>query len=202
MISYFIFGLSYSFACVVQPGPFQAYLFSQSITNGWRKTIPLVFAPLISDLPVIILVIFILTAVPPAVLGVLQCLGGIFLLYLAFKAYKTLCSLNTKDKQGTMGYGNLFKAVLVNLFNPNPYLGWSLVMGPMLIKGWSETPKNGVALVTGFYSSMIVYSAVMVILFSVAGSLGQRFKTISLIFSIIAFLVFGFYQLWSGITEL
>jgi threonine/homoserine/homoserine lactone efflux protein len=202
MISYFIFGLSYSFACVVQPGPFQAYLFSQSITNGWRKTIPLVFAPLISDLPVIILVLFILTIVPPAVLGILQCFGGIFLLYLAFKAYKSLRSLNTNYKTDTPGYGNLFKAVLVNLFNPNPYLGWSLVMGPMLIKGWSESPKNGIALITGFYSSMIIYSAVMVILFSVAGNLGPRVNRISLFFSVIAFLLFGLYQLWSGIAGL
>jgi threonine/homoserine/homoserine lactone efflux protein len=200
MISYFLFGLSYSFACVVQPGPFQAYLFSQSITNGWRRTIPLVFAPLISDLPVIILVLFILTTVPHAVLALLQCLGGLFLLYLAFKAYKTLRSLNTKEKQDTTGYGNLFRAILVNLFNPNPYLGWSLVMGPMLIKGWRETPKNGIALLTGFYSSMIIYSAVMVVLFSIAGNLGPRVNRVSLVFSIIAFLLFGFYQLWSGVT--
>ena len=202
MLPYFIFGLSYSFACVVQPGPFQAYLFSQSITNGWRKTIPLVFAPLISDLPVIILVLFILTIVPPAVLGILQCFGGIFLLYLAFKAYKSLRSLNTNYKPDTPGYGNFFKAVLVNLFNPNPYLGWSLVMGPMLIKGWSESPGNGIALITGFYSSMIIYSAVMIILFSVAGNLGPRVNRISLIFSVIAFLLFGLYQLWSGIARL
>lgn len=202
MLPYFIFGLSYSFACVVQPGPFQAYLFSQSITNGWEKTIPLVFAPLISDLPVIILVLFVLTTVPREVLGILQCLGGIFLLYLAFKAYKTLRSMNTNNIKDTPGYGNLFKAVLVNLFNPNPYLGWSLVMGPMLIKGWSESPKNGIALITGFYSSMIIYSAVMVILFSVAGNLGPRVNRISLIFSVIAFLLFGLYQLWSGIAGL
>src|SRR5450759_2955386 len=202
MLPYLIFGLSYSFACVVQPGPFQAYLFSQSITNGWRKTIPLVFAPLISDLPIIILVLFILTIVPPAVLGILQCFGGIFLLYLAFKAYKSLRSLNTNYKTDTPGYGNFFKAVLVNLFNPNPYLGWSLVMGPMLIKGWSESPKNGIALITGFYSSMIIYSAVMVILFSVAGNLGPQVNRISLIFSVIAFLLFGLYQLWSGIAGL
>jgi len=202
MISYFIFGLSYSFACVVQPGPFQAYLFSQSITNGWRKTIRLVFAPLISDLPVIILVLFVLITVPREVLGILQCLGGIFLLYLAFRAYKTLRSLSTNNIKDTPGYGNLFKAVLVNLFNPNPYLGWSLVMGPMLIKGWSESPGNGIALITGFYSSMIIYSAVMVILFSAAGNLGPRVNRISLIISVIAFLLFGFYQLWSGIAGL
>lgn len=202
MISYFIFGLSYSFACVVQPGPFQAYLFSQSVTNGWRKTIPLVFAPLLSDLPVIILVLFVLTSVPNEVLAVLQCFGGIFLFYLAFKAFRTFRSLTENKRPDTSGHGNLFKAVLVNLFNPNPYLGWSLVMGPMLIKGWSESPGNGIALITGFYSSMIIYTVIMVILFSAAGNMGPRVNRISLIFSVIAFLLFGFYQLWAGITRL
>jgi threonine/homoserine/homoserine lactone efflux protein len=202
MTNYLIFGISYAFACVVQPGPFQAFLFSQSIKNGWRKTIPLVFAPLISDLPIIILVLFILTNVPNLILGILQCFGGIFLLFLAFKAYKTLSTLNKSDKQSTSQYGNLFKAVLVNLFNPNPYLGWSLVMGPMLIKGLSVSPQNGIALLIGFYSSMIIYSTVMVILFAAAGNLGPRINRISLGISVIAFIFFGFYQLWSGITGL
>lgn len=202
MINYFIFGISYAFACVVQPGPFQAFLFSQSIRNGWRKTIPLVFAPLISDLPIIILVLFVLTNVPHIILGILQCFGGIFLLFLAFKAYKTLYTLSKSDKQNISQYGNLFKAVLVNLFNPNPYLGWSLVMGPMFINGWSVSPKNGIALLIGFYSSMIIYSTVMVVLFAAAGNLGQRINRISLGISVIAFVFFGFYQLWSGITGL
>jgi threonine/homoserine/homoserine lactone efflux protein len=202
MLPYFIFGLSYSFACVVQPGPFQAYLFSQSITNGWRKTIPLVFAPLISDLPVIILVLFILTSVRPLVLVILQFSGGIFLFYLAFKAYMTLRLQNTNNKTETPVFGNFFKAVLVNIFNPNPYLGWSLVMGPMLLKGWSESPKNGIILLTVFYFALIVYSAVMVILFSATGKLGPRVNRISQIFSVIAFLVFGIYQLVTGIAAL
>jgi threonine/homoserine/homoserine lactone efflux protein len=202
MLNYFIFGLTYSFACVVQPGPFQAFLFSQSITNGWRKTVPLVFAPLISDLPVIVLVVFILTNVPQKALGILQCLGGVFILYLAYKAYKSWRTLNKNGGQITSQQGNLFKAVLVNLLNPNPFLGWSLVMGPMLIKGWSRDPANGIALLIGFYGSMVIYSAVMVVLFAAAGNLGPRINRILVGISVIAFVFFGFYQLWSGITGL
>ena len=163
---------------------------------------PLVFAPLVSDLPVIILVLFILTAVPPVVLVVLQCLGGIFLLYLGFKAFMTLRLKNPNNKANTPVYGNFFKAVFVNILNPNPYLGWSLVMGPMLLKGWSESPKNGIVLLTMFYFALIVYSAVMVILFSATWKLGPRVNRISQIFSVIAFLVFGIYQLVIGIAAL
>lgn len=58
--------------------------------------------------------------------------------FIAWKAYKTLRSPDTTIKQESSGYDNLFRAVLVNLFNPNPYLDWSLVMGPMMIKGWNS----------------------------------------------------------------
>jgi threonine/homoserine/homoserine lactone efflux protein len=202
MISYLIFGISYSLACVVQPGPFQAFLFSQSVTNGWRKTVPLVVAPLISDLPVIIIVLFFLTNVPGEVLGVLQCLGGIFLLYLAYKAYRAWRTLHSVDKQNKSKDGSFFKAVIVNLLNPNPYLGWSLVMGPMVLKGWSASPLNGIVLLTGFYVSMIIYSIIMVVLFAAAGNLGQRINKISVGISVMAFVIFGAYQFWSGLTVL
>jgi threonine/homoserine/homoserine lactone efflux protein len=200
MFNYLIFGITYSLACVVQPGPFQAFLFSQSIANGWRKTIPLVFAPLLSDISVIILVLLVLTNVPNDFLMILQCAGGVFLFYLAFKAYKTCCTFNQNVNQDVSVQQNFFKAVLVNLLNPNPYLGWSLIMGPMLIKGWNEDPTNGVVLLIGFYSSMILYSIGMVVLFAAARNLGPRVSRISIGISAIAFIIFGCYQLWTGIT--
>jgi threonine/homoserine/homoserine lactone efflux protein len=200
MINYLIFGVSYSFACVVQPGPFQAFLFSQSIANGWRKTIPLVFAPLMSDVPVIILVLIVLTNITHEVIQILQCFGGVFLLYLAFNAYKTWCNFYQSEKQIVSPQQNFFKAVVVNLLNPGPYLGWSLVMGPLLIKGWTANPANGIVLLIGFYSSMIIYSILMIVIFAAAGNLGPRVRRISIGISVIALIIFGVYQLWSGIT--
>ncbi|MCX6270945.1 MAG: LysE family transporter [Bacteroidetes bacterium] len=199
MFSYFIIGISYAFACVVQPGPFQAFLLSQSLTNGWRKTIPLVFAPLITDIPVIILVLFVLTKVPHGVLQFLQCAGGILLLYLAFIAFKTWRTYDATRMPVVSGQQNLFKAVMVNFFNPAPFLGWSLVMGPLLLKAWTESPVNGTLLLTSFYGSMIIYSIGMVALFASARSLGPRVTRISLGFSVIALAIFGIYQLLTGI---
>jgi len=201
VFNYLIFGLTYSFACVVQPGPFQAFLFSQSIKNGWRKTIPLVFAPLMSDLPVILLVLLVLTHVPHEVLQVLQIVGGLFLLYLAYNAYQAWRTFKPNVKQESAKQFTLFKAVLVNLLNPNPYLAWSLVMGPLLIKGWNEAPVNGIVLLTGFYGSMVIYSIGLTGLFAAARNFGPGIIRISIGISVIAFAVFGIYQLWSGIVD-
>jgi threonine/homoserine/homoserine lactone efflux protein len=202
MFAYFIFGISYALACVVQPGPFQAFLLSQSLSNGWRKTFPLVFAPLISDLPLIILVIIILSNVPHFVLPMLQTFGGVFLLYLGYNSYQTWHKSDKNDKNDISGNKNLLKAIMVNLLNPNPYMGWTLVMGPLLIKGWNEKPSNAIVLLTGFYSSMIIYSAIMIMLFAAAGNLGSRVKRILSGISVIALVLFGFYELLSGILTL
>lgn len=199
MVNYLIFGLTYAFACVVQPGPFQAFLFSQSITNGWRKTLPLVFAPLLSDLPVIILVLLVLTNIPGDVLRVIQCFGGLFLLYLAYNAYKTWKNFDLNVNPEVHQKQNFFKAALINLLNPNPYLSWSLIMGPMFIKGWNEGPSNAIALLISFYGSFVIYSIGMIALFAAARNLGPRVSRISVGISVIAFASFGFYQLWSGI---
>jgi len=201
MITNLIFGITYAFACVVQPGPFQAFLFSQSVTNGWRKTIPLVFAPLLSDVPVIILVLLVLTYVPPEVLQILQIVGGVFLLYLAFNAYNAWRRFAPISKEESAPQFTFFKAILVNLLNPNPYIAWSLVMGPLLIKGWNENPVNGIVLLTGFYGSMIIYSIAMIGIFAAARNFGPRINRIAIGISVFAFAAFGVYQLWSGIMD-
>jgi threonine/homoserine/homoserine lactone efflux protein len=201
MANYLLFGITYAFACVVQPGPFQAFLFSQSITSGWRKTFPLVFAPLFSDLPVILLVLLVLTNVPPGVLSELQIVGGIFLLYLAFNAYKTWRTFTPDVSYSTAPKYIFFKAVLVNLLNPNPYLAWSLIMGPLLVKGWNENQVNGLVLLAGFYGSMFIYSTGMIMVFASARNLGPGISRVAIGLSVIAFAAFGVYQLWSGISD-
>ena len=60
MLAYIIQGAPLGFAAGAQPGPFQTYLITQSLANGWRKTLIAAFAPLISDGPIILFTIFIL----------------------------------------------------------------------------------------------------------------------------------------------
>ncbi|MCK9422346.1 MAG: LysE family translocator [Bacteroidales bacterium] len=199
MINYLIIGISYAFACVVQPGPFQAFLFSQSLLNGWRKTVPLVFAPLITDGPIIALVLFSLTKLPPIILQVLQCAGGVLLIYLALKGYKTWKTFHSRKEPAITGQQNLFKAVMVNFLNPAPYIGWSLVMGPLLIKSWNISPVNGITFLTGFYSSMIIFSIGMVMLFAATRSLGTKVNRILIGVSAVVLFLFGIYQLLTGI---
>ena len=141
MTAYLILGMTYAFAAAVQPGPFLTFLISRTLTNGWRRTIPAAFAPLLSDGPIIVLVLLVLSQMPGWLVQALQVAGGVFLLYLALGAFKTWRNYKAKDaNEFDSTRQTVFKAVVVNLLNPAPYLGWSLVMGPLLLKGWREAP--------------------------------------------------------------
>ncbi|MEJ2051593.1 MAG: LysE family transporter [Calditrichota bacterium] len=139
------------------PGPLITYLFSASLAQGFRRTLPAAFAPLMTDGPIAVLVLLVLTQLPLWVIQVLRFSGGIFILYLAFAAWKTwknytaFSYLPAKPNQNS-----LFRAALINVLNPGPYLGWSLVLGPLFLKGWNETAMNGVVLLLSFYGIMIL----------------------------------------------
>lgn len=197
MLNYVIIGLGLAFAAVVQPGPFQAFLLSQSLMHGWRKTIPLVFAPLLTDGPVIVLVLLVLTNLPSWFLQILQAGGGLLLIYLAYNAFKTWRNFDANNIKIESTQQNIFKAVMVNIINPAPYLGWSLVMGPLLIKAWHESPATGIAFLAGFYTTMIICSIGMIILFAAARNFGPKVNRIAIGISAVALALFGIYQLIS-----
>lgn len=202
MVTYLIQGIVFAFAAAVQPGPLQTYFISQALTHGWRRTAFAAFAPLISDGPIIVMVLLILSQVSGWLVQILQCAGGLFLLYLAFGAWKTWRDYDKKKKASPQSsQRTLLKAVLVNLLNPNPYLGWSLVMGPLFLKGWREAPANGIILLIGFYSTIVLSSIGIIVLFAAAKNLGPRINRILIGISVIALVCFGLYQLWSGTTS-
>jgi threonine/homoserine/homoserine lactone efflux protein len=202
MSTYLIFGMTYAFACAVQPGPFLAYLIAQALAHGWRRTLPAAFAPLLSDGPVILLTLLVLTQIPVWLAPGLRLAGGCFLLYLAYGAWQSWRKYPQRLTEASSGRQGLLKAVTVNLLNPGPYLGWSLVMGPLLLKGWRETPVHGIALLGSFYGVMVLSLMGIIVLFASARRLGPRVNRVLVGLSALALAAFGGYQLWAGLHAL
>jgi threonine/homoserine/homoserine lactone efflux protein len=203
MLAYLISGVTYGFAAAVSPGPLSMYLMSQAVSRGWKKALPVAFSPLITDGPVAILVLALLSQVPASLVSYLRVLGGALILYLAYEAWKSWCSFNTEDSVANPTASNsLLKAVLINWLNPNLYLGWSVILGPIVLSGWHKAPANGVAVVVGFYTTIVVVMAGMVLIFSAAKTLGSQVRKNLTGLSSIALAGLGLYQLWLGFSSL
>lgn len=203
MITYILFGISFAFAAAIQPGPLQTYLISQTLSKGWKRTLPAAFAPLLSDGPIIVLVLFLLSSVSMTMISVLQIAGGLFLLFLAVKTYQSYkkFSENENSKNHT-GVKSLMEAAVVNLLNPNPYIGWNLVMGPLLIKGWNEDHINGIVLLVSFYGTLVIMLAVFIRVIAAVKHLGEKVSRMLLGISAVVLGALGIYSLWQGISVL
>jgi len=200
---YLILGITYGIAAAAQPGPLQTYLVSQTAGHGWRRTLPAAFSPLISDGPVIVVVLLVLSRVPAVLIQSLRCAGGIFVLYLAWGALRTWRHFDPENVMEAPSKGqSVLRAALVNLLNPNPYLGWSLVLGPLLLSGWREAPSHGAALLVGFYGVMVLSLAGFIALAGTARRIGPRVNRALLATSAAALAGFGCYLLWSGLGAL
>jgi len=190
-------GIGYGFAGAAQPGPFQTFLVSQTLKNGWRRTMPCALAPLITDGPIIVLVLVVLSRVPPSMQRWLHLLSGLFILYLAWKAYthwrKAKAATGTARESPVQ---SLLKAVVMNFISPGPYIFWSLVAGPALLEGWRELPVIGVAFLVSFYFSLLGTFAATVLIFGTAAHLGPRVNRVMSGACALALAGFGIYQLW------
>jgi threonine/homoserine/homoserine lactone efflux protein len=203
MLTYLALGATYGFAAAVQPGQFQAYLVSESLANGWRRTIPVAFAPILSDIPVVTLVLLALTQVPPLMIHVLQLVGGVFVLYLAWGAFGTWRNFTpAAPAAASPVHQTVLKAAMVNLLNPNPYIAWALVLGPVLLDAWRETPAHGIAFAVAFYAAMVAVAVGIVVSVSAAHAFGPRVARGLVGASAVALAGFGLYQLWSGAAAL
>ena len=199
MWPYLLQGIGFGLAAAAQPGPFQTYLVSQTLLKGWQRTLPAAFAPLISDGPIILLCLFVLSQVPDWMQRILYFAGGLFILYLTFGAYKAWRDFNPSlpaPEAGTQQ--SVLKAALMNVLNPNPYIYWTLVTGPILLRGWRETPLHGVGFLAGFYVTIVLSLMGIILVFGTAQRFGPKVNRALLGVSAVALLCFGVYQVWLG----
>lgn len=200
---YLVQGIGYGFAAASQPGPFQTFLISQALTRGWKRALPGAFAPLLSDGPIILVSVFVLSQMPENLQRILYIAGGAFVLYLAYGSYKSWRGYDeTTAHPEISGQQTVFKAALTNALSPGAYLFWMFITGPLLVQGWQETPVNGLALLVGFYVTLISGLTAIIIVFGSAKKLGPRLSRTLLGISCIVLLAFGLYQLGFGIFNI
>jgi threonine/homoserine/homoserine lactone efflux protein len=200
MLAILLQGIGYGFAAAAQPGPFQTYIVSQCLNRGWRRTLPMSLAPLLSDGPIIALSLLVLSRVPDWWQRLLHIASGLFLLYLAYNAFLSWRRFDeTQLTSALPPTSGILRASLMNALSPGPYLFWSLVTGPILLTGWRQAPALGVGFLIAFYATMIASLAAIILVFGVARKLGPRLTHVLLGISAIALFSFGFYQLLLGI---
>ncbi len=203
MLEHLLIGSGFAAAAAIQPGPLQAFLLSSVAQKGWRRTLPASLCPLLSDGPIVLLTLLVLSHIPDAMSTVLQAAGGIFLLYLAWASYRQWMQKSAPDETETIDSAprTLMQAAAVNLLNPNPYLAWSLVMGPAVLAAWRQSPADAAALVIAFYVTMVAVLVCTILVFGTTHFLGPRGRRALILLSAVTLAALGVYQLAASLLR-
>ena len=154
MTAYIILGITMGLTAGLSPGPLLMLLISETIKHNRRAGVLVACAPLITDLPIVLISIFVLQVISDyhLILGIISLLGAIYLGYLAYENIKLkhfdpdLNELRTKS---------LRKAIITNFLNPNPYLFWMTIGAPTVLKGYRTNIFLSVCFVAGFYIFLV-----------------------------------------------
>jgi threonine/homoserine/homoserine lactone efflux protein len=154
MIHFLTIGAALGLSAGLAPGPLLTLVISETLQHGVKSGVKVALAPLITDLPIILLTFFTLVKLSNLhdVLGVFSIVGGLFLLFMGYDTmHPKRLELNTYVKKPR----SLVKGILANALNPHPYLFWLSVGAPTMVKAMKTSTMAPLAFICGFYTLLL-----------------------------------------------
>ncbi len=154
MSHFLLMGSLLGLSAGLAPGPLLALVISETLAHDVRAGIRVALAPIFSDLPIVLLTVFILSRLANfhGVLGAISLVGGAVIFMMGIKGIQTSGLVLDLD---TRASHSLSKGVLVNILSPHPYLFWISVGSPAMTRAWSVNPGAAIAFVAGFYLFLV-----------------------------------------------
>lgn len=142
-------------AAGLSPGPLLAMVVTQSLRHGTLEGVKTAFAPLLSDLPIVLAATILLRGIAEdgPLLGLVSLAGAAFLVYLGVEGLRA--GGFEVDAAANRAPRSLVSGTLVNLLNPQPYLFWLTVGAPTVLRGLEQGWLPPVLFVGAFYLCLV-----------------------------------------------
>ena len=152
----------------VKPGPLLTTVIKETLTSGFRGGIRAASAPIFTDGPLIIFSIFMAgwIANQPLVFCGISILGAIFLTRMGIECfYPEIPDIDSSDVDLSRSFK---RGILTNLLNPNAYIFWLLVGGPLMATAADTEPLAPFAYAISFILSIVIVKIALAYFFSKA----------------------------------
>lgn len=161
-----VLGLSAGFA----PGPLLTLVISETLQHDIKSGVKVALAPIITDLPIIILTLFILSKLSGFhnILGIISLTGGLFILYMGYNSLRTK---GVKINLDEIKSKSFTKGVLANVLSPHPYLFWFSVGAPTVTKAMAQNISAPLAFIISFYVFLVGSKILLAVLIGKSKSL-------------------------------
>ena len=152
----------------IKPGPLLTTVIKETLTNGFRGGMRAASAPIFTDGPLIIFSIYLAgwIATQPLVFCGIAILGAIFLTRMSIECfYPEIPDIDPNDVDLSK---SLKRGILTNLLNPNAYIFWLLIGGPLMATAADTEPLAPFAYALSFILSIVIVKITLAYFFSKA----------------------------------
>lgn len=151
---YLTLGALLGLSAGLAPGPLLTLVISETLRHDVRAGIRVALAPMVTDLPIILLTLFVLSRLAGfhGMLGAISIAGGFFILSMGYESLRTTgFDMKLQDAPRK----SLRKGILTNMLSPHPYLFWLGVGAPTMAKALDEHLFAPAAFIAGFYFCLV-----------------------------------------------
>jgi threonine/homoserine/homoserine lactone efflux protein len=173
VLEYLATGVVLGLAAGFAPGPLLALILAQSIRFGTREGLKVAAAPLITDVPIVILTTALVAAAAGTtggLLGAISIAGAAFVTYLGIESIRATGVQAGRPDEAPRSWA---RGALVNALSPHPYIFWITVGAPILIRAWADGPLAAAAFLVGFYACLVGAKMLLAV---IAGRSGGRLR--------------------------
>ncbi|HBE40772.1 MAG TPA: LysE family translocator [Bacteroidales bacterium] len=186
----------------LSPGPLLTLVLTQTISHNRAEGIKVALSPLITDLPIILITVLILGRLArfDIFLAIISFVGAIFLAYLGVESLRSKeLNLDVKDSKS----GSLKKGIIANFLNPSPYLFWTTVGTPLLLKAYKTDLLASILFMLLFYVCLTGSKVLVAFLADRSKQfINQKVYLILMRILGIALLIFSLIFLYDGVKNL
>jgi len=200
-MSYIFLGFSLGLSAGLAPGPLLALVIQRTMRYGVASGLRIAVAPLLTDLPIVILALLIISRLPEVYLHGMMAVGGAFVLWLAFEAWRETGDISLDEVEPPSAQQDLLRGAMVNFLNPHPYLFWGTVGAPLVIRAWNQNPWYAIGFIVVFYLFLVGSKVVLALILGRLHKLPTRLYHRLMQFSALLLLLAGafmIYAAWQG----
>ena len=202
-MTYVFLGFSLGLSAGLAPGPLLALVINRTLRYGVASGLRIAIAPLLTDLPIVLLALFLISRLPEVYLHALMALGGFFVLWLAFEAWRTTEQALTADVETPAPHQDLLRGMMVNFLNPHPYFFWGAVGAPLVVQAWNQSPWYAVGFILAFYLLLVGSKVILAIVLGRFRKMPPHIYHRLMQISAILLLIAGgmmLYSAWQGLS--
>ena len=143
----------------IKPGPLLTMVIRETLSGGLRAGLWTAAAPIFTDGPLVIFSLFAAAwiATNPSALLVITLAGAIFLAQMGYECFGL--EPPNMDEDAPPPTGSLLRGVITNLLNPNVYVFWFLIGGPLMASAADEEILAPIAYAITFLVTIMLTKA-------------------------------------------